>query len=257
MVGAPGLLLALLFVVFVRDYRTPPLFGGGARSPRSLRTLVAALFRPRCMLAACVGAGLQLVTVSTIYAWLPTYLNRDYGFAPDVAGARAGFVVLAGGVGAVAWSIVADRWTARTRRARLYVPVAVALATAAVMPLAFGLIAPGPLQFALILIGATTMTGTLGPIAAVVVDVAHPGLRATAAAVLALVGHLVGLTTGPLVTGWLSDTHGLGFALTVVPMFCLAAAALFAFAAQRYEADLAATPSAPDLVDDVPRVGAA
>jgi hypothetical protein len=239
MVGVPGLLLALGFVLAVRDYPTSPLAGGGARSSPSFRTIIAALFRPRSMLAACLGAGFQLVTVSTIYAWLPTYLHRDYGFAPDVAGARAGFVVLAGGVGAVAWSIVADRWTARTRRARLYVP-----ATAVVMPLAFGLMAPGPLQVALILLGATTMTGTLGPIAAVVVDVAHPGLRATAAAVLALVGNLVGLTSGPL-------------ALTVVPMFGLAAAAMFALAAQRYEADLAATPSALDLIDDVPRVRAA
>ena len=80
--------------------------------------------------------------------------------------------------------------------------------------------------------GATVMTGSIGPVCAVVVDVVHPGLRATAAACLSLMQNLFGLAAGPLITGYLSDAYGLQFALSVVPLFCLLAAALFVVAAR-------------------------
>ena len=47
------------------------------------------------------------------------------------------------------------------------------------MSAAFALLAPGKAQFALIVAGAVMMTGSIGPVAAVVVDVVHPGVRAT------------------------------------------------------------------------------
>ena len=52
--------------------------------------------------------------------------------------------------------------------------------------------------------------------------------------------NLFGLTAGPLLTGALSDLYGLPFALSVVPAFCVAAAAVFALAARTYVADLEA-----------------
>jgi hypothetical protein len=60
--------------------------------------------------------------VSTMYAWLPSYLNRYYGLAPDQAGLKTGLVILVGGVAAIVWSVVADRLSARFPRARLHVP---------------------------------------------------------------------------------------------------------------------------------------
>ncbi len=120
---------------------------------------------------------------------------------------------------------------------RLYVPVVVALLTAVFMGSAFGLCAPGPTQFALILAGATVMTGTIGAVAAVVVDVVNPTLRATAAAVLSLTQNLLGLAAGPFLAGVLSDRYGLPFALTVVPASCLLAAAMFIVAARTYVDD--------------------
>ncbi|MCC6196465.1 MAG: MFS transporter, partial [Burkholderiales bacterium] len=93
-------------------------------------------------------------------------------------------------------------------------------------------------QFALILAGGFMMAVNVGPIAAVVIDVVHPSVRATAASVLSLVQNLFGLAGGPLLTGLLSDRYGLAFALTVVPTFCLLAAGLFTLAARTYIRDL-------------------
>jgi predicted MFS family arabinose efflux permease len=238
LVGVPGLVLALLVWLVVRDEGALAAPGtAGARGAVPLREVVAQLLRPRTIVFTCLGAGLQLLVVSTIWAWAPSYFNRYYGLAPDVAGIRAGAVVLLGAVGAIGWSLAADRLARHDPRARLYVPAFVAIATAICMCTAFGLVDPGPAQFALILAGGAVMTGTIGAVAAVVLDVVNPTLRATAAAVLSLTQNLIGLAAGPVLAGVLSDAYGLPFALSVVPLFCLLAAGMFFTAARSYAAD--------------------
>ena len=96
------------------------------------------------------------------------------------------------------------------------------------------------------------MAGTIGPIAAVVVDVTHPGLRATASAVLSLAQNLIGLAGGPLLTGVLSDRYGLQAAMATAPVFCLLAAGMFVLAARTYEPDLKNAADAPPVIDLVP-----
>ena len=80
-VGLPGLVLALLFLL-VRDYRTVPLLDAQAMRMRT-GAVLRALFKPRSALAAYAGGALQLLAVSTVYAWLPSYLNRYHGLAID------------------------------------------------------------------------------------------------------------------------------------------------------------------------------
>jgi MFS family permease len=239
-VGIPGLLLAFVFLVVVRDYRTIALPSSAASGEKHTApgTIVAALLRPRTMLVACLGAGFQLLTLSMTYAWLPSYLNRYYGLAPDQAGIKAGLVVLLGGIGAFIWGVVADRLTPRIPNARLYVPAACAVLTTLFMSTAFALLPPGNAQFALIAIGGLLMAANIGPISAVVIDVVHPGLRATAGSVLSLTQNLFGLAGGPLLAGALSDAYGLPFALSVIPGFCLLAATCFLIAARTYVFDL-------------------
>ena len=41
------------------------------------------------MICAYVGSGLQLFIAGSLFAWLPSYLNRAYGLAPDKAGIAA------------------------------------------------------------------------------------------------------------------------------------------------------------------------
>ena len=243
-VGIPGVFLAIAFLVIMRGDTSvePPRIQGGAMP---LRALAAKMLTSRTMLLTCVGAGLQLVMVSTTWAWMPSYLNRYYNLATDKAGLLAGVVVLVGGVGAIAWSVVADRLKRRDARARLYVPAAVGATTAALMFIAFRFLAPGNAQFALIVAGATVMTGTVGPAAAVVVDVTHPALRATGLSILSVMQNLFGLAAGPLLAGYLSDAYGLAFALSAIPVFCLFACAMFMLAARSYRDDMMNAGSMP------------
>jgi predicted MFS family arabinose efflux permease len=240
-VGIPGLVLAFVFLFVVRDYKTvalPKVVDHGSHRAAAARAIATALLKPRTAWIACLGAGFQLLTLSMTYAWLPTYFNRYYRLSPDQAGVKAALVVLAGGIGAVVWGIVADRLTSRIACARLYVPVAGAVLTTALMATAFAAFPPGSMQFVLIVAGGFTMAVNVGPVSAVVLDVVHPSVRATAGSVLSLVQNLFGLAGGPLLTGALSDRYGLQFALAVVPVFCLVAAAFFLLAARTYVADL-------------------
>ena len=239
-VGVPGLVLALLFPMIVRDYKTvslPEKDYTGRTHRLSARAVVAELLRPRTAITTCIGAGLSLLVFSTTYAWLPSYLNRYYAIAPDRAGLMTGVVVLLGGFGALVSSALSDRLTSRFPCARLYVPAVAAALTTVTMVTAFAGVEAGPLQFALLALGGLLMAGSIGPTDAVVIDVIHPGLRATGGSILSVTRNLFGLAGGPLLAGALSDAYGLQFAMTVVPFFGLAAAGLLLVAARTYEKD--------------------
>ncbi len=240
-VGVPGLMLAVGFLLIVRDYKTvalPCAAGKDGPAQRTVRVVVAELLRPRTAWVTCIGAGLSLLVVSTMWAWLPSYFNRYYGVAPDRAGLMTAVIVLIGGLSALLWSVVSDRLSSRIPRARLLVPAATAVLTALCMSAAFAFLPPGLPQFALIALGALLMLGSVGPTDAVVIDVIHPGLRATAVSILSLTRNLFGLASGPLLTGALSDAYGLDVALSFVPLVGLVAAVVLLFASRTYERDL-------------------
>ena len=198
------------------------------------------LFSPVLLLAA--GALAAIVLMLVVFALRRVGTDTKQWILP----VATLFVV---GLAAV---FIADRLSGRFPRARLYVPAAAALMTAALMGVAFGLLSPGALQCGVIVVGAMLMTGTVGPVAAVVVDVVHPSVRATAASVLSLTQNLFGLAAGPLLTGVLSDIYGLPFAMSVVPVSCVLAAGVFLFAARTYEGDLrAAGAMEPELGDSL------
>jgi predicted MFS family arabinose efflux permease len=246
MVGVPGLLMALLYL-FVRDYRTVELTPQLARATRSpgnaLTHIIGVLARTRTLLWVCAGAAVQLIVVSAVWAWLPSYLNRVHGIAPDQAAIKAALVVLCGALGTVVWGTVADRRGAVRPRLKLHAVAVLCLATTLVLLPTFGAHAagialPAQAQFALIALGGFLMTCSVGPAAAVVIDVAHPGVRATGAAVLSLFQNLFGLAIGPFLAGALSDAFGLESALTAISALGVVSALLFLGAARSYESDM-------------------
>ncbi len=258
-VGFPGLVLALLYLK-VRDYRTVEMAPGLAEKRQSLgatvRHIVRVLARSRTMLWVCIGGAAQLIVVSALWSWLPSFLNRVHGVAPAQAGVKAALVVLAGAAGAVIWGAVVDRAGLRAPRRKLATLALLCVASMTVLVLAFGW-APPDSQFAWIALGGFLATCTVGPVSAIVIDVIHPGVRATGSSVLALFQNLFGLAAGPFLAGVLSDAWGIVPALTAMPLAALVAAGAFLIAARSYEADKAraAEPIAP--ASPTPREAAA
>jgi MFS family permease len=241
-VGVPGLVLALLYLK-VRDYRTVTLEPALDAKRRSLgeatRHIVKVLARSRTMLWVCIGGAAQLVVVSALWSWLPSFLNRVHGVVPAQAGLKAALVVLCGAAGSVIWGALVDRVGTRHPRRKLVTMALLCVASMVVLVTAFGTTLPAPAQFALIALGGFIATCTVGPVSAIVIDVIHPGVRATGSSVLALFQNLFGLAAGPVVAGVLSDAWGLVPALTATPLFALIAAGAFLMAAGSYEGDKA------------------
>jgi MFS family permease len=248
-VGVPGLVLALLYLK-VRDYRTVALAPALERKRRSTaqaaRHIAALLARSRTLLWVCVGGAAQLVVVSALWSWLPSFLNRVHGLDTQTAASRAALVVLAGAAGSVAWGAVVDRTGRRQPRRRLVVLALLCLLAMAVLALAFGTATPPGMQFLLIALGGFLATCSVGPVSAIVIDVIHPGVRATGCSVLSLFQNLFGLAAGPFLAGVLSDAWGLVPALTAVPLFGLVAAGAFTLAARSYDADRARAQDLPE-----------
>ncbi len=237
-VGAPGIVIALTFLVLMRRHGhadQASLAGGTATPPWAM---LAEALRPRTLRWACIGGGFQLLPVAMTYAWFPAFLMRQYGLDASTAGIASGAFVLATGVGVLTCGVLADRIARRIPGGRLLVPIAGAVLTFLLLTPAFGLLQPGALQVALFLASAIVMMSSVGPVSAAVLDVASPHVRATSAAMLALVQNLFGLAGGPLLAGMLSDRYGLQTALTVVPALSIPAAICFWLARRSYLGDM-------------------
>jgi MFS family permease len=241
-VGVPGLVLALLYLK-VRDYPTvalAPELDAKRRSVGEAASHIARLLvRAPTMLWVCIGGASQLIVVSALWAWLPSFLNRVHGIAPAQAGVKAALVVLCCAAGAVVWGAVADRAGTRAPRRKLAVMAGLCIVSMVVLASAFALVADPAMQFAAIALGGFFATCTVGPVVAIALDVTHPGVRSTGASVLALFQNLFGLAMGPFLAGMLSDAWGIVPALSVMPVFALAAAGAFLLAARSYERDKA------------------
>jgi MFS family permease len=242
-VGVPGLVLALLYLK-VRDYKTvalTPKLDAATRSTGStVAYVVRSMAQSRTMLWVCLGGASQLIVVSAIWSWLPSFLNRFHGLEPQPAAVKAALVVLVGALGSVIWGTVTDRMGARRPTHKLFTMAVLCLLSAFVIVPTFagtGGTALGP-QFALIALGGFLMTCSVGPVTAIVIDVIHPGVRATGASVLALFQNLFGLAAGPFIVGVLSDALGLDVALTLIPAASVCAAVFFMIASRSYEGDI-------------------
>ncbi|OJA30246.1 multidrug DMT transporter permease [Burkholderia ubonensis] len=244
--AALGLVLLVAYRCVVTErrlaaYRPEPCRrdGGAPRGMRgSLRVLMAGLFASRSVICAYVGSGLHLFVPGALFAWLPSYLNRDYAMAPDRAAVlAAGFVLLAG-IGMVGCGIVTDRLGKADGSRKWLTAIAYCLLTCGSLAIAFRL-PPGTLQLALIGVGMLVGAGASGASGAMVANLTPAAIHASAFATLTLANNLLGMAPGPLLTGWVADHVGLGAALQWIPVVPLAAAATFAIGRASYAADLA------------------
>jgi predicted MFS family arabinose efflux permease len=240
-VGVPGLVLALMYLL-VRDYKTvtltPKLDQITHSASGTIKHIFATLARTRTLLWVCVGGALQLIVVSAVWSWLPSYLNRFHGMAPDVAAKQAALVVLVGALGSVFWGYVVDRLALRRPSNKLSALAVLCVTTLVVFLVAFSASQTGASQIKLVLLGGFFMTCTVGVVSGIVIDVIHPGVRSTGSAVLSLFQNLFGLAIGPFLVGVLSDIWGLQQAMSMIPAFSLLAALAFIAAARCYDHDV-------------------
>lgn len=235
-----GLLLALLYPLIVKTSRIAPQAAAAAarkaadKASRPLRTL----YSSRSVLSAYVGSGLQLFVGGTVIVWMPSYLNRFYGMTTDKAGAVAAIIVLCSGAGMILCGMLSDRMCRQRPDRKIVLSIAYCLGSCLLLSLAFALPFGTP-QLVIICLGMLVAAGTSGPAGAMVANLTHYSVHGTAFATLTLANNLLGLATGPLLTGKVSDLIGLDNAFQLVPLVSIAAAAVFLYAKRHYHNDMA------------------
>jgi predicted MFS family arabinose efflux permease len=238
--GLPGVALAVLVRLTLRE---PPRgeAHGAAPPPPLLVTLRSFVSRPALrqlpLGGAAHGAGAFAAAL-----WLPAYFMRTFEMSSAAAGAWLALAYgLGGALGVSCGGYLADALVARTRDQRWYAlwPVALLLASVPVTLVLYLAAAPG-VAVAALLAGTFLGHAFLGPVAALLQNLAGPERRAVAAAFYVFLVNLVSMGLGPVAVGYLSDAFAarlgvdaLRYALLAVVMATTLLAALhFSLAAR-------------------------
>ncbi|MGU7784339.1 MFS transporter [Burkholderia sp. PU8-34] len=241
--GLFGILLVIVFRIVVTEtklsrYRS----ASAAQAPRALgaretlHTLMVGVVSSRSLVCAYLGSGLQLFCTASLWAWMPSYLNRYYAMPPARAAMMAAVFVLLSGIGMITCGLVADR-ASRTLPVRKWdAAFLYCLVVFTLLAVAFR-IAPGSLQLALIGAAMFVTSGTNGPGGAMVANLTSRSIHASAFALLTITYNLLGSAPGPYLTGFVADRIGLLGALQFVPFVSLVAATAFAIGKRSYVCD--------------------
>ncbi len=210
-IGIPGVLLALAFVMCVKEpdrgaQDSARVASAAAGKPPSLRYTATYLARSPTFRNMVIGAAIANFALQGIFQFLGPFLLRRY----DSIGLReVGFVLsltsgLCAGLGTLLGGFVTDWAARRDARWRLWVPAGGLLSAGVLYVLAFTRDEFGATVAMLI---APALLGALflAPLLSVTQNLVGPRMRATAFALMMLVTATVGVACGPVITGWLSD----------------------------------------------------
>ena len=239
--GVFGLVLALAYAVLIRQRRLaayriadvagPQLVTGGSRAR------LWTLFSTPAVVLAYVGGGLQLFIAGSLFAWLPSYLNRTHGMAPQRAAGVAAVLILVMGAGMIICGMVTDRLS-RNRPVSKWT-TAIAYAVVSLVLLGAGFAGrPDSVHLLLLALGCFFAAGTTGPTGAMVARLTHESIRATAFGMLTFFNNLLGLAAGPIVTGVVADHVGLATTMRYVPLVSVPAILALLIGCRAYPSSL-------------------
>ncbi len=239
--GAAGLILAPIMLIFVRDLPRPSL-SVAEQVPLS-RAFPIIASKPTFWLMAAAASCSSLAGYG-LALWVPSILERSFGFGLLERGHFLASIFLIGGTtGVFLGGWLADRLGQFDRRWYGRLPAIAWLITAPTF--AIGLMSPDPwLAWPLLLIPNALNILWLGPVTTAVQHLVPQPMRSTASASFLLINNLIGLGVGPTLIGALSvlfkDRYGieaLRYAAVSVVGFYLVAAVLMLLAVRRLRED--------------------
>jgi MFS family permease len=214
-IGAPGLVLAALSALTLRDPRadqapaikrsqpTPTLAESLPQPtfPQVLRTLWGnAAFRNLWLCFSVWGFFVYGIT-----QWQPAFFVRSHAFETGVLGTWLAAVYGVGGLlGTWVGGELTSRFAAGNERLQL-IAIAIVYAALAVLTAAAYLVPTPNLAFGLLAAGAVAGAAANGPLFAATQTLVPPDMRATAIALIYFFCNLIGMGLGPLAVGALSE----------------------------------------------------
>ena len=209
-VGAPGIILAVLMLLLVREPKRGGLdaYADGATShppAPPLLEAVAGFFANRTLVLTAISSGLSAFVGYAGLVWNPQFLENVKRMSEsDVAVYYALTLGVTGIIGTFGAGWFVDRMAKRDRRWFAWLP---ALAFALSVPFWLGLLwAPTWQLTMLFMAGPMLLNSTyLAPALTVAQNAVPPARRTITGAILLFVLNLVGLGAGPVYVGWIAD----------------------------------------------------
>ena len=245
-VGAPGVLLALLLRFTVRE---PPR-GMSESGPvdtktESLREVVVYLASMRSFLLLAIACGFSAFSAYGFGSWVPAFLGRVHGMGSGEIGTWIGIESGVGGaIGMVATGLLADRLGRRDPRWYLWLP---ALSIVVYLPFSFAFLLLDDKTIALTayFIPVALSSVYLGPAIALVHRLVKVRMRAVASSIMMFLLNLIGMGLGPQTVGIFSDllapeygVESIRWSLAIVLISKFVSIALFVLAARYVMRDL-------------------
>ena len=204
--GGAGLLVAPLIYFTVREPARGQSEGHISDSDAPpLRQGLAYLLGLPSFRHLLLASGLNAAANYTFLIWAAPFLMRVHGMGTGEAGTylALGFSI-ANGVGVIIGGRITDRLGDRDSRWIIWMP---ALSSALVAPFAWGFVLSPDLRMAIPCLAVAGLLNAvyLGPLYAAGQNLATPGVRALASALIQLVNTTLGLGVGPLLVGWIND----------------------------------------------------
>jgi MFS family permease len=246
--GVPGVVLALLFLLSVKEPERGAVERGGAgrkATPESFSATARYLAGSPSYLLMLLGAMFMGSNIFAAGAWTPTFLARVHGMdLTEIASTIGPVRGVIGAVGILAGGVLTDRLGQRDARWRLRLPALACL-----------LVGPAEVLF---LLGHTTslwMAGFaltsfftllhMGPIFAAALNVTKVRMRAVSISIMVLCASLLGQAVGPLLVGFLNDfleptfgAHSVRYSLLVTAGTAIAGGLSFWGAVGYFERDV-------------------
>ncbi len=244
-VGLPGLLLALLMRLTLREPRRGQSDGAAADvAYYSTRDALRVMLAKRSFLIYAIALGLCSFSDTGFEMWSPAYLMRVYHMSTGVVGSWTGALEApAGIIGTLAGGILADRLGARDARWYLWVPAA-SVAIMVVCIVMF-LIVGSTHVFVFYFLAMVAASSYMGPFIALTQRLMPVRMRATAASIQFLILNLLGPGAGTATVGALNDAlaprygaTAIRYSLTIALVGAAAGIALALYAATRVRSDL-------------------
>jgi MFS family permease len=245
--GAPGLIVALLLLFTVREPARIEHAGTASDAPLSWRDTLKYLTTVRSLRGLLVGQIFLGVAFNGYLTWLPAFLMRVHGMTTSQMSFWYGTAI---GVGAIFANIiggyVSDLLAARGSRYRLYLMGGMMLVSA---PIVVGAVFANalPLVIAMMILYSFCAGGVTAVGLATGVEMVRPRTRGFTIAALNFCVLVLGGGLGPILLGAINDqmklTYGdmaLRYTLLIVPAFLLLAAIGFFLASRHADHDAAA-----------------
>ncbi|WP_337187934.1 MFS transporter [Phenylobacterium sp.] len=232
--GVPGILLAAVLLLFVREPPRggldPPVVGATRQgAPPAFLAVIAGYFSDRTLVLTALALGLSAIVAYGVSSWAAPFLMRTKGMSLTEVAAYYGLIVgVTGIIGTFGAGWLVDRLARLDRRWFAWLP---ALGFALTLPAWVGLMWAPNWQLALIFLAVPALLNhsALAPALAVVQNKVAPNRRTVSSAILMFFLNLMGLGIGPIYVGGISDwarptygdqslTVGLGALIPIVVM---------------------------------------